>query len=125
MKYIICILAVLCLAGSVSATGILNTISDGITTVIGGVTYAVVYGFTGVYTVLKPLVETLAVFMLIIVLQYAGVDVIGITFSIITYTIETFFNILSQVSIRQESLISAVILFIIAMAIYLNVISPL
>ncbi len=75
------------------------------------------------YGVLIPLVNTLAIFMLIIVLQYAGVDVIGITFSIITYTIETFFNILGQVSIRQENLVAAIILFILAMAAYLNLVN--
>ena len=107
MKYGISLLVLLILASSVSAIG-------------GSATQLFL---RGLYDYIEPLILTLVIAVVIIILQYIGVDIIGISFAIITYTIDTFFNIVTQVTSREESLISAVILFIIVMAWSLGLLS--
>jgi len=102
MKYIVSLMVLLCLASSVSAFSLFS------------------FALEDLYNVLMPMVTGLAILSLIIVLQYVGINVIGLTFSLITFTINTFFTIIAQVTSREESLISAVILFIIVMAVLLG-----
>lgn len=78
------------------------------------------YGFSEIWDTLMVLIGSLAIFILIIVMQYAGIDVIGLTFNIVTYTIDTFFIIFARVSSKEENLVGAVFVFIFIMALIMD-----
>ena len=78
------------------------------------------YGFTEIYDTLMFFIGSLAIFILIIVMQYAGIDIIGLIFNIVTYTIDMFFIIFARVSSKEENLVGAVFVFILIMALIMD-----
>jgi len=102
MKYIMSLLVLVCLTSSVSASSILQA------------------SIESIYDILLALIPIVGFAALVIILQYVGIDVIGITFSIITYAITTFFTIIEHVTSKEENLISAVIIFIVVMAVLMG-----
>lgn len=102
MKYVVVLLVIMWLVSSVSAQSFLDE------------TLSSVYNLA-----LSFLIS--AVFISAIVgLQYFGIDIIGMTFSVITFFVDLFFSVLGNVTSREESLISAVLLFVVIMAILMG-----